>query len=165
MREVTVWYLESRSRTDLKPAADPGNIEIREAKIKQFQVNRFLYQWIGATWEWADKLVWSDEQWQAYAETENLRTWIAWSEGSPAGFFELQMQAEDCVEIAYFGLAGRFLGRGMGGYLLTEAIRKAWDWGASRVRVNTCSLDHASALSNYQARGFSIYETEVERRA
>jgi GNAT superfamily N-acetyltransferase len=165
MREVTVWYLEMRDRTDLKPARDPGGIEVREAKVKQFQLNRFLYQWIGATWEWYDKLVWSDEQWQSYAEAENLRTWVAWVEGSPAGYFELQSLPEAAVEISYFGLAEKFLGQGIGGYLLSEATREAWNWGAHRVQVNTCSLDHPAALANYQSRGFTVYETEVERRA
>ena len=165
MKEVTVWYLESRSGADLKPASDPGGIEIREARVKQYQFNRFLYQLVGAAWEWYDKLDWTDAQWQAYAEADKLRTWVAWSEGSPAGYFELQRQAEDSVEICYFGLAEKFLGRRIGGYLLTEAIRKAWEWGASRVWVNTCTLDHPNALSNYQTRGLSIYKTELERRA
>ena len=30
-----------------------------------------------------------------------------------------------------------------------------------RVWVHTCSLGHPSALKNYQARGFTIYKTEV----
>ena len=48
MNEVTVWYLESHSPTDLKPAADPGIVEISEARVKQFQFNRFLYELVGA---------------------------------------------------------------------------------------------------------------------
>jgi GNAT superfamily N-acetyltransferase len=162
MNEITIWSLESQSPAELKPASDPGNIEIHEARVKQFQFNRFLYQLVGESWAWNDKLSWSDQQWRQYAEADDLRTWVAWCEGSPAGYFELQMQAGGAVEICYFGLAEKFIGRRLGGYLLTETIRKAWDWGASRVWVHTCSLDHPNALANYQARGLSIYKTEVE---
>lgn len=165
MREVTVWYLESRSQADLVPADNPGGVEIREARVKQYQFNRFLYQLVGAAWEWYDKLSWTDAQWQTYAEADALRTWVAWSEGSPAGYFELQTLPDGAVEICYFGLAEKFLGRRLGGYLLSEAIRQAWAGGANRVSVNTCSLDHPNALKNYQRRGLSIYRTELERRA
>ena len=63
----------------------------------------------------------------------------------------------------YFGLGVRFIGKGMGGYLLSQAIEKAWSLeNTQRVWVHTCSLDHPSALKNYQARGFSIFKTEIE---
>ena len=63
----------------------------------------------------------------------------------------------------YFGLGVRFIGKGMGGYLLSQANEKAWLLeNTQRVWVHTCSLDHPSALKNYQARGFSIFKTEIE---
>src|SRR4030095_14361795 len=54
-----------------------------------------------------------------------------------------------------FGLLPEFIGRGLGGPLLTSAIEEAWRTSpsASRVWVHTCNLDHPSALGNYQARG------------
>jgi ribosomal protein S18 acetylase RimI-like enzyme len=161
MTELTVWHLESRSKRDLKPASNPGTIQIREAGVKQYPFNRFLYELVGAQWQWTDKLCWSDQRWRDYAESADLRTWIAWQEGSPAGYFELQKQAGDEIEICYFGLAPAFIGQGIGGHLLSECIRAAWAWNPSRVLVNTCSLDHHSALSNYQARGMAIYRTEI----
>ena len=65
------------------------------------------------------------------------------------------------IEIAYFGLLPEFIGRGLGGVLLTSAIETAWAWTPtpSRVWVHTCNRDHPSALANYQARGFEIYKT------
>jgi len=53
---------------------------------------------------------------------------------------------------------------GFGGYLLTHAIRSAWDSGATRVWVHTCTLDHPSALANYVARGMKVYRTETEQQ-
>jgi GNAT superfamily N-acetyltransferase len=65
------------------------------------------------------------------------------------------------VEIAYFGLLPEFLGRGLGRYLLTEAATRAFDLGASRVWLHTCTLDDPAALPNYRARGFEPFKTET----
>jgi len=42
--------------------------------------------------------------------------------------------------------------------LLTATVERAWAMGVGRVWVHTCSLDHPSALANYQARGFKIFD-------
>jgi GNAT superfamily N-acetyltransferase len=67
------------------------------------------------------------------------------------------------VEIAYFGLAPAFQGRGLGRYLLVRAAQEAWlaGGGARRVWLHTCTLDHAAALPNYLARGFRPFRSEV----
>jgi GNAT superfamily N-acetyltransferase len=147
----------------LNEQPDARGLTVLECEISQFQVNRFLYQLVGEAWEWTDRLSWSDQQWQAYVNDKSLHTWIAYYKGSPAGYYELQRQADGDVEIAYFGLAQPFIGRGFGGYLLSHAIKSAWDWeDTRRVWVHTCNLDHPSALANYQARGMSLYRTETE---
>jgi GNAT superfamily N-acetyltransferase len=51
----------------------------------------------------------------------------------------------------------QFVGKGLGGGLLSAAIENAWGAETNRVWVHTCSLDHPNALKNYQARGFQIY--------
>ena len=161
---VTTFFLEMRAPAELRPARRQDALDVRECEIPQFEVNRFLYRFVGAAWEWTDKLSWRDEQWRAWAEDPRLRTWIAYNRGSPAGYFELQKQPGDEVEIAYFGLAPAFTGRGFGGDLLTHCIACAWDWGATRVWVHTCSLDHPSALANYQSRGMRLYRQETNNR-
>ena len=138
----------------------PG-LEINERADKDFKFNKHLYEREGSQWAWNDKLVWSQRQWKEYAEAEDLRTWVACFEGVLAGYYELQIQAGGQVEIAYFGLLPEFIGQGLGGYLLTTAIKSAWSMDASRVWLHTCSLDHPGALGNYQARGMKIYKTET----
>jgi len=60
------------------------------------------------------------------------------------------------LEIAFFGLLPQFSGMGLGGFLLSEAIRLAWELKPKRVWVHTCTLDHKYALNNYLARGLTI---------
>jgi GNAT superfamily N-acetyltransferase len=162
MSTVTTWYLQMHSRDALRAARRNPDLEVHECEIAQFEVNRFLYQLVGAAWDWTDKNCWSDAQWREWAEQPDLRTWIAYHRGSIAGYYELHRQPGEQIEIAYFGLAPRFIGRGFGGDMLTRSIASAWDWGARRVWGHTCSLDHESALANYQARGLALYDTQTE---
>lgn len=156
---VITYYLEMNSAEELKAKKESLGLVVSEAQINEFRLNKFLYQLVGEQWLWHDKLTQSDEQWQQYVEDKNLRTWVAYYQGSIAGYFELKNDGVDCTEIAYFGLAPNFIGKGLGGYMLSQAINKAWDMcNTERVIVNTCSLDHASALANYKARGFKVYK-------
>ena len=70
------------------------------------------------------------------------------------------------LEITYFGLLPEFIGRGLGGALLTSAIEEAWACRRGvvpiRVWVHTCNRDHPQALANYQARGMVVYRVEKE---
>lgn len=145
-----------------KPSADP-RFEVRAVAERKWQLNRWLYLSVGEPWGWTDKRKWSDERWQAYVNSDALRTFLGEHDGDIAGYFELHRQNRD-VEIAYFGLMPEFIGRGLGGALLTTAIEQAWQWNATRVWVHTCSLDHPSALANYEARGFRVYRVTTSSR-
>ncbi len=161
-KPVVTSYLEMTSVDDLCPKAQISALEVNMSGVDQYQFNRFLYQFVGESWGWTDKLSWSDEQWQALVESESHQTWVAYCHGGIAGYYELLRDGDD-VEILYFGLTEQFIGKGLGGDLLTRAIQSAWCWsGVSRVWVHTCTLDHPSALSNYQKRGFRVYKEEVE---
>ena len=82
--------------------------------------------------------------------------------GDIAGFFELiYHQNKSEIEIAYFGLLKEYLGKKLGGYMLSEAIKKSFSYNVKRVWVHTCSLDHKYALNNYLSRGMKIYYTET----
>jgi len=163
MTAVTTYYLDMLAANQLNASKPVAGLTITEANIKEYRFNRFLYTLIGETWQWQDKLTDTDAQWKAYAERDNLRTWVAYVDGAIAGYFELEISAEQAVEIKYFGLAPGFIGQGLGGYLLTYAIEQAWQaCQAKRVWVHTCSLDHPSALANYKARGFQVYKEVLE---
>ena len=83
-------------------------------------------------------------------------------DGMPAGYFELERQPDDRVEIVYFGLLPTFVEKGIGGWALSEAVRRAWAIGAKRVWMHTCTLDHPRALANYVARGFRLFKVETK---
>jgi len=159
MSEVTIYYLEMLNQNQHVVKLCPADLVIEEACIKQYQVNKMLYGLIGENYQWNDKTKWTSDMWREFAESDSLRTWIAYHCGSIAGYFELKHIDSVTTEIAYFGLAQKFIGRGFGGALLSKAVTEAWGWGSTeRITLNTCTLDHPHALSNYKARGFSVYE-------
>jgi GNAT superfamily N-acetyltransferase len=157
-RDIVTYYLEMLDPAQLKPARPLDRpFDVRQAKVSYPALNRFFYAEVGAAYGWTDRLRWSDEQWMAYLDRPQQQTWLGYVDGTPAGYFELEAQVEDSVELAYFGLLPPFIGQGIGGLLLTAAIEQAWQMDARRVWVHTCSLDHPAALKNYQARGFHLY--------
>lgn len=166
MPEVVTTYLQMIACDELVPASAPDpDFIVREAIERHWQLNRALYLLVGERWAWVDKQLWSDEQWEQYARSEQLRTFVASWRGATAGYYELQRDHAHGVEIAYFGLAPGFIGRGFGGALLTDALKQAWAWDAHRVWVHTSSLDHAAALRNYQARGMQVYDRKTHQVA
>ena len=122
---------------------------------------RRLYGAVGGPWHWRDRLKWDDETLRAYLGSPLIAIWELLVGGASAGFFELRKSGNDEVEIAYFGLIPSFIGRGLGGALLTAAVEEAWRFGGRRVWLHTCTLDSPHALPNYKARGFVPYRTEI----
>jgi len=83
-------------------------------------------------------------------------------QGIPIGYCELVQEADGSAQIGYFGLLPQWYGQGLGGLLLTKVIQQAWQLTSSRVWLHTCTLDGPTALANYQARGFKLYDQKTE---
>ena len=115
-----------------------------------------LYTLVGELWLWRDRLVWSEAELERYLSSPNVHIWTAHVHGATAGYFEFRQHIDRSVEVMYFGLAPAFIGRGIGGWLLTRAAQEGFALGASRIVLNTCTLDAPQALPNYLARGFTI---------
>jgi GNAT superfamily N-acetyltransferase len=160
---VTITHLEMRSPDDLRarmaPRSDVAVVRVPEPIP---ELNRFFYTAIGSDWYWLDRLPWTYADWRTYLDRPGLETSVVTVAGVPAGYFELERQSGADVEIVYFGLLPAYTGRGLGGWALSEATRRAWAVGAARVWVHTCDLDHPGALANYLARGFRVFKVETK---
>lgn len=163
MTRVTRWHLVMDAADQLRPAPRAGP-EVRRVEVPQAEWSRSLYVEVGRAWRWTDRLAWSQAEWERFVARPEVETWVAWDGGAPAGYYELEHRGDGTVELLYFGLLPGFLGKGLGGPLLTHAVRRAWALGARRIILNTCSLDHPAALAAYQARGFRIEREEVYDR-
>lgn len=153
-RQIIVTYLEITDPAQLRPARPPRLDDVAIERIPpDGAVSRWFYAEVGRNHFWVDRLGDSDEAWQAHAE--RVETWVATVGGERAGYAELERK-DDAVWLAYFGVLERFQGGGLGGYLLTHALRRGFELG-DVVRVHTCTLDGPRALPNYEARGMRPY--------
>lgn len=161
--EVTTWYLEMTDPAQFRPVwINNPDLNVIQAKIPCPEFSRFLYNSVGGNWYWLGRLDWTYEKWLTYLNRPEVQTWVAYLRGTPAGYIELESQPEGAIEIAYFGLLPQFIGQRIGGHLLSVGLQQAWAQDPRRVWVHTCDLDGPYALKNYQARGFSLYQTTHE---
>ena len=100
-----------------------------------------------------------DKQVQELISSSYVEIHILYVDNIIAGFGEIGWDREtNGSEIKYFGLMPNFIGKGLGSYFLNNIVNIAWKRRPIRLRVNTCDLDHPSALSVYRKSGFTILE-------
>ena len=155
-------YLEINSLQDLNEVDKPSNnYSLSLIDPINFQLNKFFYKNIGKNHKWIDRLVWSEEKWIKYLSNEKVKTYVLKYKNDLVGFFELIIHRDNLeVEIAYFGLLEEYQNKKLGSYLLSEAIKKSFEFNIKRIWLHTCSLDHKNALNNYISRGMKIFKTE-----
>ena len=162
-----VWYLEMPAPGALRakewPQAD-ASVDARRSGVPLGALNAFFYREVGRDFHWIDRLGWTPQRWQAWAERTEL--WILYVDGTPAGYAELNPRGES-VDLAFFGLLEPFRGRGLGGAFLSRVVERMWEIGPptpQRITVNTCELDGPYARAHYEARGFAVVREAVEPR-
>ena len=155
-------FLEINSIKKLNRSKSPGpNFKINQLDPPDFQLNKFFYKQIGKKYRWIDRLAWDDKKWIEYVENPRVKTFVLKENNNLVGFYETVRDFDsDHSEIAYFGILEEYFGKKCGGYLLSEAIKKLFEDGISRVWLHTCSLDHKNAIKNYLARGMQIFKSE-----
>ena len=156
-------YLEIRSINELVEENKPHeNLILKKVYPPDFQLNKFFYKEIGKNHRWTDRLSWNDKSWINYINNSSVVTYVLKNKEDLVGYFEQNFnnQKLEC-EIAYFGILEEYFGKKLGGYLLSEAIKKSFEKNSKRVWVHTCSLDHKHALSNYISRGMKIFQTDT----
>ena len=156
-------YLEIKSINELVEVKKPlESLHLEKVDSSDFQLNKFLYREIGKKHSWLDRLIWSDKNWTDYINSPGVFTYILKDNENLVGYFEqnIHIQKHEC-EIAYFGILEEYIGKKIGAYLLSEAIKESFKMGLKRIWVHTCSLDHKNALKNYKSRGMKIFRNEI----
>ena len=154
-------FLELRDIRKLKFNSSKENKLLIKKIEPDFQLNKFFYKQVGKKHRWIDRLSWTDEKWINFISNKNLETYVISEFEDLIGFFELSHNPDlNETEISYFGLLEEYIGKGIGGYALSEAIKKAFEKNIKRVWLHTCTLDHPNALKNYIARGMQVFRKE-----
>lgn len=152
---VTVTFLEMRSAPSGETVPAPsGETRVIRAAPPTASYYRWLYTAVGEPWLWHERRMMSDDELMEIVADPLVEVLVAHCSGTPAGYAELDRRESDRVNLSYFGLMPEFIGRGMGRWFLDTVIRTAWNGGARRLTVNTCTFDHPRALPLYKSLGF-----------
>ena len=163
--QVTITYMEMEHPAQLCPsAAEREGVTFERELPPMAETAARFYADVGNAYYWVDRAEWSLEQWRDELSQPGAELWSLRVDGDEAGYVQLTQPSPRTKEILYLGLLPGWEGKGLGGHLLTCAIERAWESGADRVLVNTCTLDHPAALNNYLARGFEVVRKRTEWR-
>lgn len=159
----TSYRLEMHSPEELRPKQHGvPDFRIEKMEIPFPELNKFFHTVVGYEYMWGGRSDWGRKEWYDYVNRDELETWVAYMKGTPAGYFEIEKHETGEMQIECFGLVPQFVGKGLGGILLTRAVQRCWELTDKLVFLKTCSHDHPHALKNYLARGFQIAQSKTD---
>ena len=164
--EVTFTYLEMRESPNQSPVHPPDlkhPVTLTRIMEPTISFYRYLYNVVGEPWLWYERRIMEDEKLAHIINDDNIEIYCLFVGGVPAGYAELNRREGVDIELSYFGLVPEFIGKGLGRYFLEAVIDIAWSYHPNRFWLHTCTLDHPSALPNYQRRGFSPFNKKTRK--
>ena len=164
--EVPFTYLEMREAPKRPPAHPPvikHAITLTRIMEPTIGFYRYLYNTVGEQWLWYERRIMEDEKLLSIIHDDRIEIYCLFVGGVPAGYAELNRRELRDIALSYFGLVPDFIGQGLGRYFLEAIIDIAWSYQPSRFWLHTCTLDHPSALQNYQRRGFSPFDQKTRK--
>jgi GNAT superfamily N-acetyltransferase len=141
-----------------KPGPPPSFPEGAVLKPERLSLAMYrdIYNAVGAPWLWWLRRIMPDDMLTRHLASPAVDISVLRFQGEIAGFFETDSSPWPDINLNYFGLMPRMIGKGLGAPLLAAAVDSVFARG-SLVRgmtVNTCNADHPRALPNYLAAGF-----------
>jgi GNAT superfamily N-acetyltransferase len=159
---TVVTTLEMRARPPLRPLP---TAPLRLVQWHQPEPDKYraLFRRVGAPWLWFSRLVIDEAALLRIIHDPAVHIHAAVdAAGIEVGLVELDFRESGACEISYFALIPELAGRGLGRWLMGEALARSWRKGIDRVWLHTCSLDHPSALNFYRKQGFVAVRRTVE---
>lgn len=157
-----VTTLEMRTRPPLRPMPD-APLRLTPWDRPDPETYRALFRRVGEPWLWYSRLVMDDAALTAIIHDPRVSIFAVTDRaGIEVGMLELDDRRDAVCEISYFALVPELAGRGLGRWLMAQALARAWRPGIDRVWLHTCTLDHPSALNFYRAQGFTPVSRTIE---
>ena len=164
--EVTFTYLEMLDAPKRPPAIPPVTrhpVILTRLMEPTIGFYRYLYNSVGERWLWYERRIMEDDRLRQIIHHDKIEIYCLFVGGVPAGYAELNRHDSHDIGLSYFGLVPEFIGQGLGRYFLEAIIDIAWSHNPARFWLHTCTLDHPSALPNYQRRGFIPFDQKTRK--
>lgn len=158
-----VTHLEMLAKPKPAPAPlGPRALELVRVAQPDLVESRALFRRIGENWLWFSRLRKTDAELAATLHDPLYEVYHLRQRSGVIGLLELDFRVPNEAEIAFFGLTPDTTGTGVGRWLMTQTLARAWRAGISRVWVHTCTGDHPAALPFYIRMGFKPFKREIE---
>ncbi len=162
---VTHLEMRARPRPAPMPPLPAGAPPLRLVRWKQpvLDAYRALFRRVGEPWLWFSRLVMTDEALAGIIHDPHVAIHAVTDHaGIELGLLELDFRDPPDCELSFFGLVPELTGKGVGRWLMAQALAMAWRPEVTRLWVHTCTLDSPGALGFYVRSGFTPYAREVE---
>lgn len=116
-----------------------------------------LYHAVGDPLQWDEHLKLDDAALDAFLNDPATWIHILRVSGRPGGFCEFSGVGGEVVQLTHFGLIPALQGRGLGPFLLHQALVDVWRQGTRRIWLETDSYDHPKAIATYAHAGFRVF--------
>ena len=160
----TTYRMEMSRPGDFNPKEGGPDLDVIRVEHPYGELSKFMHTLVGHPWRWGGHRGWRQQQWDEYCTQPGFEMWLALHEGTPVGYAEMVKHENGTVQIKTMGLAPGFVGKGLGGPLLSAVVKRAWELTETTVWLSTCSHDHPKAKDNYEARGFKVVEAREEEQ-
>lgn len=158
---TVVTYLEMSERP--RPAPLPASpLRLERWPTPEPHAYRALFRKVGARWLWFSRLAKDDDALAAMLSDPGIEVHAVVWESDQVGMVELDFRDPGRCELTYLALVPELAGKGHGRGLLARTLALAWRPGVTRVKVQTCTLDHPAALPAYLRAGFVVTRRAIE---
>ena len=139
------------------PTALPSGIKLDYQPVMSPSCYRTLYDAVGRQWHWVNRRGMNEQKLTALIHHPSTEIYTLCDKGQMVGFIELNFKEFPQVEIVFIGLMQDYIGRGLGSVMLAHALEIIYAKSPIRIIIQTCTLDHPSALYLYKKAGFMPY--------
>jgi GNAT superfamily N-acetyltransferase len=159
---AVVTHLEMKSRPQLAPVSCPveGSLKVYKNPDPEWYLD--LFRAIGEELLWFSRPILPRNTLLETLKDPLVEIRTLQVGGVDEGLLELDFRQKDQCELAYFGLTPGFIGKGIGRWMMNEAIDLAWSHPIKRFWVHTCTLDQPGIVAFYMRSGFSAYKRKIE---
>lgn len=141
----------------------PNDVHFAKVEAMPVDTYRALYDAVGRKWHWVNRRNLSDTQLTGLIHHRATEIYVLSRHGKSIGFVELNFRLFPQIEIVFVGLIEEEIGKGLGTLMVRQALALILSRAPHRIIIQTCTLDHPSALQLYQKYGFfAVNRKQVE---
>jgi GNAT superfamily N-acetyltransferase len=154
---VTHLAMEPPFRVPAPPPNWPDGVDFIRVSNMALADYRDIYDRVGRKWHWVNRRHLDDRQLAALIHNPATEIYLLRRNANAIGFVELNFRLAPQVEIVFVGMVEDEIGQGLGRKMVDAALNIIKARAPRRIIIQTCTLDHPSALRLYQTVGFTAY--------